>query len=79
MAKRKLQAKLVVQDINDGLNDSQLMEKYTLTPKQLEQVLRQLLEQDKITHMQLYERTQLSDTQITKAFMDTNQAIHELD
>jgi DNA-binding HxlR family transcriptional regulator len=79
MAKRQLQAKLIVKDINDGLNDSQLMEKYTLTPKQLEQVLRQLLDQDLITHMQLYERTQLSDTQITKAFMDTADAIRELD
>ena len=69
----------MAQDIHAGMGDSQLMEKYGLSAKQLETVLRKLLEADLITHMHLYERTTLSDTQITKAFIDTWAAIKELD
>ena len=46
------------------------MEKYHLNPKQLESVLRKLVDADVITHMQLYERTSLSDSQITRAFVE---------
>jgi hypothetical protein len=45
------------------------MEKYDLSAKHLEMVLRKLVEADLITHMQLYERTTLSDAQVTKAFV----------
>ena len=40
-----------------------LMEKYRLNPKQLEGVLRKLVDADLITHMQIYERTSFSDSQ----------------
>ena len=56
-----------------------LMEKYNLSRKQLEMVLRKLLDADLITHMQLYERTSLSDTQVTRAFVEAERAIKELD
>jgi hypothetical protein len=79
MEKRTIRAKDVAKDIEQGMNDSDLLAKYELTPKQLEKVLRKLLDVGLITHMQLYERTQLSDTQVTKAFMDSQAAIHELD
>lgn len=79
MAKRTINAKSVARDIHTGMNDSLLMEKYQLTPKQLEAVLRKLLDSDLITHMQLYERTQISETQITKAFVESRAAIEELD
>ncbi|MGB6065988.1 MAG: hypothetical protein WBG50_14405 [Desulfomonilaceae bacterium] len=55
------------------------MEKYNLSRKQLEMVLRKLLDADLITHMQLYERTSLSDTQVTRAFVEAESAIKELD
>jgi len=79
MEKRKIKAKEVAQDIHAGMGDTPLMEKYDLSAKQLEMVLRRLVEADLIDHMQLYERTTLSDTQITKAFVDTQAAIKELD
>ena len=56
-----------------------IMEKYNLSRKQLEMVLRKLLDADLITHMQLYERTSLSDTQVTRAFVEAESAIKELD
>ena|GEM_PF-1601836 len=79
MGKRKIRAKEVAQDIHAGMGDTPLMEKYDLSAKQLEMVLKKLVEADLIDHMQLYERTTLSDTQITKAFVDTQAAIKELD
>ncbi len=75
----RVKAKKVVRDIHAGMNDVLLMEKYHLNPKQLQQVLEKLVEADLITHMQLYERTQLSETTITKAFVETANAISELD
>jgi hypothetical protein len=77
--KRKINAKQVVADIRSGMGDTMLMEKYDLSTKQLEGVLRKLLALDLITDMQLYERTSLSDTQITKAFVESENAIRELD
>jgi hypothetical protein len=70
MATRKISARKVLGDVRLGLNDLELMNKYNLTSKQLEDILRQLVEVGVITHMELYERTRLSDTQITKAFVD---------
>jgi hypothetical protein len=78
MEKRKIRAKEVAQDIYAGMGDTPLMEKYDLSAKQLETVLRKLVEADLIDHMQLYERTTLSDTQITKAYVDTQRHIKEL-
>jgi hypothetical protein len=75
---RKIRAREIVADIHAGMGDSGLMEKYDLTAKRLEGVLRKLLDADLITHMQLYERTSLSDTQITKAFVECQQAISDL-
>ena len=68
MEQRKIIAKEVAQDIHAGMGDTALMDKYDLSAKQLEMVLRKMVEADLIDHMQLYERTTLSDTQITKAF-----------
>ncbi len=70
MATRKISARQILGDVRLGLNDMELMNKYGLTSKQLEEILRQLVEVGVITHMELYERTRLSDTQITKAFVD---------
>jgi len=78
MEKRKINAKKVAADIHSGVGDTLLMEKYGLSPKQLETVLRRLVDGDFISHMQLYERTTLSDTQMTKAFVDKQAGIKEL-
>jgi len=75
---RKIKAKEIAADIHAGMGDSELIGKYDLSAKQLECVLRKLVEADLITYMQLYERTSLSDSQITKAFIDAEQAIEEL-
>jgi hypothetical protein len=60
MEKRKIRAKDVAADVHAGMRDSLLMKKYSLTPKQFEKVLKQLLAGDFIDHLQYYERTTLS-------------------
>ena len=75
---RKIKAREISADVHAGIGDSVLMEKYHLTAKGLEAVLRKLVEKDLITHLQLYERTSLSDSQLTKAFVDSERAIEEL-
>ena len=72
---RKITAKGIAADVHAGMGDSVLMEKYNLTAKELETVLGKLVEIDLITYMQLYERTSLFDSQITKAFVEWEQAI----
>ncbi len=76
---RKVKAMDVARDVQEGMGDTVLMEKYHLNAKQSESVLRKLLEADLITHMQLYERTSISDSQITRAFVESGKAIAELD
>ena len=50
------------------------MERYGLTPNQLEQILRKLFDANLITDLQLYERTTLADSIITKAFVEKEKA-----
>ncbi|MGO9568494.1 MAG: hypothetical protein ACLP5H_13220 [Desulfomonilaceae bacterium] len=76
---RKLKAKDVARDVHGAMGDTVLMEKYHLNAKQLESVLRKLVDADLITHMQLYERTSLSDSQVTRAFIEADKAVKELD
>jgi hypothetical protein len=78
LKKRTINAKMVATDVHAGIGDTLLMKKYQLSAKQLEGVLRKLVDADLISHLQLYERTSLSDTQITKAFVETQRAVREL-
>jgi ribosomal protein S12 len=79
MPKRKIRARELALDVHTGMGDSILMKKYQLTPRQLESLLRKLVQADLISHIQLYERTTLSDSMITKAFVESEVATRELD
>jgi len=79
MPKRKIHGPSVAQDVLDGMGDTALMEKYSLTAKQLKSVLTRLADLGLIDYMQMYERTSLSDSTVTKAFVETRRAIEELD
>ncbi len=79
MPTRKINAKAVAKDVHAGMGDTALMEKYSLSSKQLEDVLRRLVDAGILDHMQLYERTSLSDSVVTKAFVDSQKAIEEIE
>lgn len=79
VAKRKINAKELVEDVRAGMDDGAMMRKYNLSPEQLEMVFEKLVEADFITMQELYERSKVTDSQITAAFVEAQRAIDELD
>ncbi len=77
--KRKIKAGDVVKDIQCGISDPELMKKYDVTARQLEFLLQKLLNKALVTQKQLDDRLSLADTTITKAFVDTQKSVEELD
>lgn len=75
---RKIKAKEFVADMRAQMDDRALMRKYGLSEKELETVFQKLIEADFITKFELWERAKLSDTQITKAYVEAQSAIDEL-
>ena len=77
--RRKIRADDLVRDVTSGMSDPELMERYQLQPKQLEFMLRKLVDAGLVTETQLVERTSITSTSITKAFVDVYQSLRELD
>jgi hypothetical protein len=76
--KRKIKAKPFVSDLRNGLGDRELMGKYNLSESQLHKVFQKLVDAGAIDEMELFMRTSLSDSTITKAFVETQFAVEEL-
>ncbi len=70
-SKRKIKAKPFVRDLRQGMDDRGLMEKYVLSESQLHKVLHKLVDAGEIDEMELFMRTYLSDSTMTKAFVDS--------
>ncbi len=77
--KRKLQAKPFITDLRSGMGDEQLMEKYSLSPNQLETAFQKLLNAGQINDVDLFMRTSISDSMVTKAFVESRKAVQELE
>jgi hypothetical protein len=77
--KRKIKAKDIITDLRSGASDDRIMEKYDINDAQLKKLLGKLVDARLINEMELYERTTLSDTAVTSAYVDTLNAIGELD
>ena len=73
--KRKIKAKKIARDVKDGMGDYELMDKYRLSREKLDEVLRRLVEAGWITEMQLFERSTLTDSAISKAFDEARAAL----
>ena len=74
-----INAEAVARHVHADIGDTLLMKKYQLSAKQLESVMRRLVEADRISGFKRHERTSLSDSWITRAFVEVHQAIRELD
>ena len=57
--KRQINAKEMVDDLRSGNTDSELMEKYELSPKALQAICRKLVARQAISQSELYERSPL--------------------
>ncbi len=77
--KRKIKAKPFVRDLRDGMSDGKLMERYSLSPDQLQKVFRRIVDAGAIDEMELFMRTSLDDSIIIKAFADIQRPVGELD
>ena len=77
--KRKIKAKPFVRDLRNRMGDRDLMEKYTLSEHQLHEVFHRLVDAGAIDEMEIFMRTSLSDSTITKAFVETQCAGQESD
>jgi DNA-binding GntR family transcriptional regulator len=69
--KRKIKVKPFVSDLRNGMGDRELMEKYTVSEHQLHKAFQRLIDAGVIDEMELFMRTSLSDSTMTKAFVDT--------
>ncbi len=67
--KRKIKAEPFVRDLRNGLEDRELMEKYTLSESQLHNLLHKLVDAGAIDEMELFMRTYLSNSFMTTAFV----------
>jgi uncharacterized protein (DUF433 family) len=73
--RRKVKAKALVIDIRAGLSDNELMEKYQVSSRQLQYLFGKLLDAQRIGELELWERTSLSNTSVTKAFVDVQNSL----
>ena len=78
-AKRRIKAEPFIRDLRNGMGDERLMEKYSLSPNQLMKAFRKLVDAGAITEMEFLMRTSISDSIITKAFVDTQQVSQDLE
>jgi len=76
---RNIKAKEFIKDVRSGMDDTALMEKYDLSQQGLQKVFQKLVEADFITVLELHERARLTDSQVTKAFVDAQKAIDEIE
>ena len=77
-SKRKIKAEPFVMDLRNGLDDRELMEKYTLSQSQLHKLLHKLIDAGAIDEMELFMRTYLSDSFMTRAFAGAQCAMEEM-
>jgi len=76
--KRKIKAGPFIRDLRNGMGDGQLMEKYSLSDNQLHKVLKKLVDAGAIDEIVLFMRTSLSDSTVTKAFVEVQRSVQEL-
>jgi hypothetical protein len=69
----RVKAKEFVKDMESAMDDSSLMAKYGLTSVQLQRVFKQLVDMGLMSEGRLRLRAELTDTQITRAFVDAQE------
>ncbi len=74
----RIKAKEFVQDVKSVMDDNSLMIKYGLSPDQLQRVFKQLIDMDLLSQDQIEVRAQLSESRITRAFLDVQSESKEI-
>jgi hypothetical protein len=79
VTKKKIRVQEFVADINAGVDDRGLMAKYDFSERELMKVFQKLIDADFITKVELWERSKLTETAITRAYLEAQEAMDELD
>ena len=74
----QIKAREFLRDIEMQMDDSTLMVKYGLSPQQLQRLFQQLISMNLISEGQLKVRSEVSDSQITRAFVEAQRDIEEM-
>jgi DNA-binding MarR family transcriptional regulator len=77
--KRKLSAKEVLEDLRSGFDDQMLMEKYSLTYRQLQRLFRKLIIGGFVSPLELAERLCVTQSQVTEVMDQVKKMIDEID
>jgi hypothetical protein len=72
---RRISARTLVNHIRAGMDDSTLMEKHELTHEGLREVFSRLVQEGLVSSMELFERTSLSESSLTRSFKDTGGSV----
>jgi hypothetical protein len=75
MGKRKITAKEIVSDVRLGLTNSQLMAKYQLRVEALRYICTKLVDAGLMTELELYERTNLTESEVFRAFSEASEPV----
>ena len=75
MAKRKISARRVIEDLRAGLSNDELMEKHNMSPESLRYVFKRLVEAGLMTELQYYQRMDLTESDLFRAFSDTSHKV----
>src|SRR5271157_4897106 len=76
--KRKINAKTMVRHIRSGMSAIDLMESHSLTPGQLSEALRRLVEAGFITRMEQFRLVSLSESGVMQALETTTEILDRL-
>lgn len=79
MSTLSIKAKEFVEDVRSAMDDEGLIAKYGLTPEQLHRVFKQFMDMDLLSQDQISVRAQLSESAITRAFLDVQRDSREID
>ena len=78
-ARTKLKLNDFIADVLTGMTDPELMAKHSLSRKQLEYVFQRSLDLGYLTETELYERTNVVGSEVTKEFVDVYQSLKHLE
>lgn len=76
---RSISAKQLLSDLRAGLDNDELMLRHELSPRQLQQALRQIIAAKLMTPIELANRLSITKSQVTEAFQEVEKAMKELE
>ena len=75
----KISVKQLLEDIRSGMDDEELMKKYTLSNRQIQRLFRKMIAEGFVSPMELASRLCVTKSQVTDVIDQMKRAVDELD